>query len=105
MARLTHTTALILQAVASGYRYGFDVMQATGLPSGTVYPALRRMEDRELLRSRWEREQDAQRDQRPARKYYEVRPAGLRALAEAVKRYRHLANLVPASAESAPTEA
>ena len=44
-------------------------------------------------------------NEKKARKYYEVRPAGLRALAEAVKRYRHLANLIPASAESVPTEA
>ncbi|MFN7929787.1 MAG: hypothetical protein U0Y68_17950 [Blastocatellia bacterium] len=37
--------ALILQAVENGYRYGFDVMTITGLPSGTVYPALRRLEE------------------------------------------------------------
>ena len=36
--------ALILQALDNGYYYGFDIMDVTGLPSGTVYPALRRME-------------------------------------------------------------
>src|SRR5688572_19862296 len=41
---LTYSSALVLQAIASGYRYGFDVMDVTGLPSGTVYPALRKLE-------------------------------------------------------------
>src|SRR3984957_3770751 len=42
--RLSHSAALILKAISLGYRYGFDVMEVTGLPSGTVYPALRRLE-------------------------------------------------------------
>ena len=42
--KLTYPTALVLQALASGYHYGFDIMDATGLPSGTVYPVLRRLE-------------------------------------------------------------
>ena len=53
-ARLTHITALILQALDAGVVYGFSIMQMTGLPSGTVYPAMRRMEDDQLIRSRWE---------------------------------------------------
>ena len=39
-AYLSHSAAAILQALANGYQYGFDVMDVTGLPSGTVYPAL-----------------------------------------------------------------
>ena len=50
--RLTHITALILQAVDSGFVYGFSIMEMTGLPSGTVYPAMRRMEADQLIRSR-----------------------------------------------------
>jgi DNA-binding PadR family transcriptional regulator len=88
---LTFTAAVILQAVANGYGYGFTIMDITGLPSGTVYPALRRMEEARYVRSRWERESEALKEQRPARKYYEVTRAGGEALAEAVKRYRLLA--------------
>jgi DNA-binding PadR family transcriptional regulator len=40
---LSYTMALILQVVEHGYRYGFDIMTVTGLASGTVYPALRRL--------------------------------------------------------------
>ena len=36
----------ILQTLHAGYVYGFSVMEMTGLPSGTVYPALRRLERR-----------------------------------------------------------
>src|SRR3712207_1468224 len=92
---LSYSAAVILQAVANDYKYGFDVMDVTGLPSGTVYPALRRMEEAGLVRSKWESEASAQRDGRPARKYYEVTATGKEALAEAVRRYRHMERLMP----------
>ena len=50
--RLTLPTAMVLMAVSRNYRYGFDISDATGLPSGTVYPVLRRLEEAGLLRSR-----------------------------------------------------
>ena len=39
--KLSHTAAMILQTIHGGQIYGFSVMEATGLPSGTVYPAMR----------------------------------------------------------------
>ena len=42
--KLSHTAALILGAIHAGDGYGFSVMEMTGLPSGTVYPAMRRLE-------------------------------------------------------------
>lgn len=87
---LSFTMAVILQALDNGYRYGFDVMDVTGLPSGTVYPALRRLEEHGLVVSAWESAEGAQREQRPPRKYYELTTDGLGALAEALKRYRLL---------------
>jgi PadR family transcriptional regulator, regulatory protein PadR len=85
---LSFSATAILQAVANGYGYGFDIMDATGLPSGTVYPALRRMEEAGLVASRWEDAAVAQKEQRPARKYYQLSKAGKLALAEAADRYR-----------------
>jgi len=32
------------RALARGHQYGFDVLEQTGLTSGTVYPALERLE-------------------------------------------------------------
>ena len=56
---LSFTGLFVLQALARGYRFGFDIMEVTGLPSGTIYPALRRLEALELVRSDWEDEQRA----------------------------------------------
>jgi PadR family transcriptional regulator, regulatory protein PadR len=93
--RLTHITALILQAIDSGFVYGFSIMEMTGLPSGTIYPAMRRMEDDQLIRSRWERQAIADREQRPARKYYQLTNAGKTALETSRKRYPLIQRLVP----------
>jgi DNA-binding PadR family transcriptional regulator len=93
--RLTHVTALILQAVDSGFVYGFSIMEMTGLPSGTVYPALRRMEADQLIRSRWERQEIADREERPPRKYYQLTSTGKTALETSRKRYPLLQRLVP----------
>jgi PadR family transcriptional regulator PadR len=93
--KLSHTAALILQAIAAGQIYGFSVMEMTGLPSGTVYPALRRLERDELIRSYWESPSIAEIDQRPQRKYYKLTRAGKATLEASHKRYPLLARLIP----------
>jgi DNA-binding PadR family transcriptional regulator len=93
--RLSHSAALILKALSLGYCFGLDVMDATGLPSGTVYPALRRLERDELVESQWEPEEEATAKQRPARRYYEVTRAGKEAAMAATERYPLLAHLAP----------
>ena len=85
--RLTLPTAMVLLAVSRNYRYGFDISDATGLPSGTVYPVLRRLEDAGLLRSRWEEAATAHAEQRPPRRYYTVTASGAQSVRDAVERY------------------
>jgi len=94
-AKLSHTAAMILQAVNAGYIYGFSVMEMTGLPSGTVYPAMRRLERDELIRSQWEQQSIADAEQRPPRKYYRLTRAGKQALEAQRKRYPLLSKLIP----------
>src|ERR1700685_2586764 len=89
--KLSHTAAMILQAVGAGYIYGYTVMEATGLPSGTVYPALRRLERDQLIRSQWERQSIADAEQRPPRKYYKLTRSGEKTLEASRKRYTLLA--------------
>lgn len=70
-------------------RYGYDLMKAACLPSGTMYPLLARLEQQRLVASAWETPQ--QEGQRP-RKYYRLTGEGIRVarieLAEASARRR-----------------
>jgi PadR family transcriptional regulator PadR len=93
--RLSHSAALILKAISLGFCFGFDVMEATGLPSGTVYPALRRLERDALVESKWEPEEEASANQRPARRYSQVTREGKAAALAATQRYPLLAHMVP----------
>jgi PadR family transcriptional regulator PadR len=95
---LSYAATAVLEAVAERHQYGFDVIAVTGLASGTVYPALRRLEDAGYVESRWEDHRVAQRELRPARKYYEVTASGKEALVAALVRYRALARRRRASA-------
>jgi PadR family transcriptional regulator PadR len=94
--KLSHTAALILQAIQAGDGYGFSVMEMTGLPSGTVYPAMRRLERDGLIKSQWERQSIADEEQRPPRKYYRLTRSGHAALDALQKRYPLLARLTEA---------
>lgn len=93
MSRLSYASVAILQALAAGSRYGFDVMAATGLPSGTVYPALRRMEKHGQVRGLWENEVEAHRAGRPKRRYYELTASGAEVLETALERFHSLRSL------------
>lgn len=58
-------------------QYGYDLMKAAKLPSGTLYPMLARLQQDGLMASEWE----AQRENaggRPPRKYYRLTAEGLR---------------------------
>jgi DNA-binding PadR family transcriptional regulator len=55
-------------------RYGYDLMKAAGLPSGTLYPMLARLEDQKLVTSAWETPQTA--GERP-RRYYQLTGEGI----------------------------
>ena len=75
-------------------------MEMTGLPSGTVYPILSKLEDSGFLKSRWEDARIAKREKRPPRKSYEITVAGREALEENLKKYRLLQRLSPRQART-----
>lgn len=83
---LSYNGALVLHAVAQGHAYGFELMRVTGLPSGTVYPLLRRLEASGLVASDWEDEGVAHSDGRPARRHYRLTAAAEPVLLEATQR-------------------
>lgn len=88
LPRLTYHGACVLQALARGATFGFDVMDLTDLPSGTVYPILRRFEEDGWVRSRWEREDAAHSEGRPRRRHYTLTASGQAALELAAERFR-----------------
>jgi PadR family transcriptional regulator PadR len=84
---------MVLHALARGFVYGFDIMEETGLTSGTVYPALDRLEVLGFARSEWEDARIAQAEKRPPRRYFRITPDGARELQGALERHRSLARL------------
>jgi len=101
--RITYPTAIVLLAVNRGFRHGFDIMDASGLKSGTVYPILRRLEDAGMLRAKWEAISDARDAQRPPRRYYQITGAGMQALTDATDRFPGLTRTLAPGATPAPT--
>lgn len=92
----------VLYAVASGHRYGFDLMDAAALSSGAVYQALAALERAGYVRSRWEHPDIAERGKRPRRRYYAITGAGKRALADAAERRQAVTRRVPAPGKEEP---
>ena len=93
--KTTYSTTLVLEALARGYHYGFDIMDATNLPSGTVYPILRRLEREGLVTSEWEAEGVAQSEQRPSRRYYGINSEGMKVFEQTAERYRAAGAITP----------
>ena len=76
---MTLQTQLVLRALLeepSKERYGLALCELVGLPSGTIYPILARLEQLRWVESFWE---DADRhvaEGRPRRRYYRLTPDG-----------------------------
>lgn len=88
--RITLQTLQLLQAFIedpSEPRYGLELAKRTGLKSGTVYPALGRLEQEGWLTSRVE-DVDPASAGRPARRIYEITGLGLERATEAAQQYR-----------------
>jgi DNA-binding PadR family transcriptional regulator len=98
---LSYGSAAILHAIASGSQFGFDIMNVTGLTSGTVYPALDRLESGGYLRSKWEDADAAHAEGRPARRYFTLTASGAIALRAALAKYKALRPLPGFASEQA----
>lgn len=94
MARMSLQTQAILAALLQDLtrqHYGLELAKAAGLPSGTIYPMLARLEREGWVES--ERENiDASAAGRRPRRYYRLTGAGVRVaraeIANTVKRLR-----------------
>jgi DNA-binding PadR family transcriptional regulator len=70
-----------LEADPSSWRHGYAIAKETGLRSGTLYPVLIRLAERDLVEACWE---DVQPAGRPRRHLYRLTPDGLVAAREAL---------------------
>lgn len=83
---LSHQTLAVLDAVATSAQewiYGLEISKTTGLKSGSLYPILMRLDEREMLESCW---LEPEKQGRPPRHGYRITKAGLAALHQARKR-------------------
>lgn len=83
-ATLSAQTRAVLAALAaqpSEWRHGYDLARQTGLKSGTLYPILVRLADREMVEACWEADQPAG---RPRRHLYRLTSQGLAAATAAL---------------------
>ena len=74
--RLSPQTLKVLDAFLEApreWRYGYDISRDTGLKSGTLYPILMRMAERELLDTSWETVEEG----KPPRHLYRLTPEGM----------------------------
>jgi len=79
MLRMTLQTQLVLRellAEPGRERYGLEMCDLAGLPSGTVYPILARLEQAGWLESAWEDPALHEAAGRPRRRFYRVTPDG-----------------------------
>jgi PadR family transcriptional regulator, regulatory protein PadR len=75
--RISPQTLLVLDAFlerAEDWKYGYDLSRVTGLKSGTLYPILMRLAERNLLETQWEQAEPG----KPPRHMYRFTPNGLR---------------------------
>jgi PadR family transcriptional regulator, regulatory protein PadR len=82
--KLSAQTLAVLRALVaepSRWRHGYDLASETGLKSGSLYPILARLADREMVEARWEEEQPVG---RPRRHMYRLTADGLSAASVAL---------------------
>ena len=99
-----HLDAMLLAALEGGPRHGYAVIetlrQSTGgkldLPTGTIYPALRRLEQAGLITGSWSVVAGRR------RRDYALTPAGRQALSGRRADWRDFSAMVTAALEGSP---
>ncbi|GMV06372.1 MAG: hypothetical protein AMXMBFR53_26480 [Gemmatimonadota bacterium] len=96
---VSYNELLVLQAMASGCHYGFEIMAFTDLSAGTVYPMLRRFEVSGLVESSKEDAAAAHARGRPPRRMHVLRASGRSVLISArealISRQREMGLIPP----------
>jgi DNA-binding PadR family transcriptional regulator len=86
---MTLQTQLVLRAMLAeptAERYGLQLCAETGLPSGTIYPIVARLEQLGWVESSWEDPREHVAEGRPRRRYYRLTDAGAQQARDALAR-------------------
>ena len=86
---MTLQTQLVLRAMLDdsvGEHYGLQLRDETGLPSGTIYPILARLERCGWVASSWEDPMQHILEGRPRRRYYQLTGEGAERARDALAR-------------------
>ncbi|MFC8208874.1 PadR family transcriptional regulator [[Kitasatospora] papulosa] len=106
MPRMTLQTQLVLQALLEDpakQRYGLELCEVAGLPSGTIYPILARLEQVGWLDSSWEDPTVHEAAGRPRRRFYRITQDGAEQARDALARtYRSRKQTLPGWAAAHP---
>jgi len=87
--RMTLQTQLVLRAMLAepaAESYGLQLCAETGLPAGTIYPILARLEQAGWVRSNWEDPCAHVAEGRPRRRYYLLTSDGAEQARSAIER-------------------
>jgi DNA-binding PadR family transcriptional regulator len=86
--------------------YGLEIVKASGLEPGTIYPILQRLRATGWVSDRWEDPEPAHDDGRPPRRYYRLTMEGRARAVHALQRSRDRSGLsqllTPPPTTSAP---
>jgi PadR family transcriptional regulator, regulatory protein PadR len=77
--RITVQVLKVLNALLEepgGDHFGWAICRKTGLPSGTVYPILLRLERAGWIVSQWQEDYEPEKEGRPRRRYYRLSAVG-----------------------------
>ncbi|MFD5639153.1 PadR family transcriptional regulator [Streptomyces sp. NPDC127077] len=106
--RMTLQTQLVLRALledTARERYGLELCELAGLPSGTIYPILARLEQVGWVDSTWEDPAAHERAGRPGRRFYRLTHDGAEQARDALARaYRSRSQPLPGWAARPATD-
>lgn len=86
--RMTTSTLRVLEAMLARRgeeHYGYELLKATGLKGGSLYPILQRLEEARWIDGHW---QQATTDGRPPRRFYRLTGLGVTSAEFALEKAR-----------------
>ena len=94
--RMTVGVLAVLGALLDGSDtelYGLEIVRASGLEPGTIYPILQRLRGAGWVSDRWEDPEPARTEGRPPRRYYRLTVEGRARAVHALQRGRDRSGL------------